>query len=209
MEEKETNFNHKIARNYSVIKGRIGEALVEQIFRQLNFNIHRYGIEKTLPILAQSLKNKSYTGKVIESIRYQPDFVVYSDKVEPIFLEVKFYQDGKISRTELEKYEHNDTIFLLMTKDFMGCLKRSDLRKMKKTKTEIIFIEDCIPFEDFPDFKFSVSEKILVKGHIVYTRIFSDLMKTKDLNTKLKAITKNFKLLSKCFKETCRFVSKN
>lgn len=173
--------NEKVYRNYNVIKGRIGEAIVEQTFLMLGFSIYRYGIEKHLPSIAQALNSKNNKGKVIETIRNQPDFVVFSESSGHHFIEVKFYQKGEIACSDLLKYEHESIIFVLLTKGFIGCISRKEVEDLSKHQKSIIFSTDCCPLVDYKDFKFNASQKLKAQGCVAFTKAFADFSEKEDV----------------------------
>ncbi len=78
----------KINSNYGMIKGRIGEAIAEQLFNELGYRVFRYGIENTLPGVVDIIEGDR--GTVIKSIRNQPDFIVSSKQNDWSLIEVKY-----------------------------------------------------------------------------------------------------------------------
>jgi hypothetical protein len=179
------NITRDIKRNYPILKGRIGEAIVEQLFGDLGYEIFRYGVEKNFPALTKHLKNKKLTGRAIESIRFQPDYVVYSPTHKLFFLEVKFYKAGWIDIEKLKLYKDPDIIFVLMTKNHIGCIKRGDLDLLDDYHETIDFKRDCISLHNYPDFEFKDMQKIIIKGYYAFTDAFSELMSEDDLVAKI------------------------
>jgi len=57
-----------------VIKGRIAETIVEELFRSLGFQVFSYGMENSIPGIKDLLKG--VRGDVSKNIRQMPDFVV-------------------------------------------------------------------------------------------------------------------------------------
>ena len=66
--EKDKNFR------FGMIKGRIAETLIEEMFLSLGFNVFRYGMENTVPGIMELLKG--VRSDVAQEIRRMPDFVV-------------------------------------------------------------------------------------------------------------------------------------
>lgn len=58
----------------NMIKGRIAETLIEQLFLTMGWGVYRYGMENTVPAVMRDLGNNS--GDVALNIRRMPDFVV-------------------------------------------------------------------------------------------------------------------------------------
>ncbi len=71
-----------------MIKGRIAETLIEELFLSLEYNVFRYGMENTVPGIMGLLKG--VRSDVAHNIRRMPDFVVQKKNGEVYFIEVKF-----------------------------------------------------------------------------------------------------------------------
>jgi hypothetical protein len=74
---------------YNMIKGRIAETLIQELFLSLDYNVFRYGMENTIPGIIELLKG--VRSDVADYIKRMPDFVVQNrDTKEVFFIEVKF-----------------------------------------------------------------------------------------------------------------------
>ena len=72
-----------------MIKGRIAETLVEELFLSLRWNVFRYGMENTVPGIVKLLKG--VRSEVAETIKKMPDFIIQNPKTDEVFfIEVKF-----------------------------------------------------------------------------------------------------------------------
>ena len=86
-----------------IIKGRIAETIVEEMFRDAGYQVYRFGYESFLQSLVQKgnkINKNDLVGGVVSSM---PDFLVVKDN-KPDFIEVKFRKDGKLSKSELESW---------------------------------------------------------------------------------------------------------
>ncbi len=74
-----------------LIKGKIGETIFEQMFReQGDYIVIPFGYEKIIPEISQYAKKKNYLD-IIENVRTAPDFALVSHSKEEVFLiEVKY-----------------------------------------------------------------------------------------------------------------------
>lgn len=82
-------YDKKLGFAMSLIKGRIAETMVEQLFVALNWKVYRYGMEHTVPeIMREDICNRD--GFVAQTIRKMPDFVVQDRNGNLFFAEVKF-----------------------------------------------------------------------------------------------------------------------
>jgi len=86
---KQKNNNGKVANSwvYNLIKGRIAETIIEELFLSLGFQVFKYGMENTIPGIMDLLKGVK--DEVAMEIKRMPDLVVYKDG-QANFIEVKF-----------------------------------------------------------------------------------------------------------------------
>lgn len=105
----------------NLIKGRIGEAIFEQMFREEGrFIVIPFGYEKIIPEISQFAKKLKYK-QIVENIRTAPDFALVSHSKEEVFLiEVKY-------RTEIDIEE------------------LVEIAKKIREKWSIVFIFVCSP----------------------------------------------------------------
>ncbi len=75
----------------NLIKGKIGETIFEQMFReQGEYIVIPFGYEKIIPEISQYAKKKNYLD-IVENVRTAPDFALVSHSKEEVFLiEVKY-----------------------------------------------------------------------------------------------------------------------
>ena len=143
-----------------MIKGRIAETLIEELFLSLEFNVYRYGMENTVPGIMKLLKG--VRSDVAEIIKKMPDFVVQNPKTAQVFfIEVKFRKDEEFSLSDVEKdYPFENAFFILVSKKHIKCLSYKDLKSGKKiTPTSHNYLGDRTEFQldkevikDFCDF---------------------------------------------------------
>ena len=87
----------------NLIKGRIAETIVEEMFRDAGYQVYRFGYESFLQSLVQKenkINKRNIVGKMVSSM---PDFLVVKNN-KPDFIEVKFRKDGKLDKEELESW---------------------------------------------------------------------------------------------------------
>jgi len=99
-----------------VIKGRIAETIVEQLFRSLGFQVFSYGMENSIPGIKDLLKG--VRGDVSKNIRQMSYFVVFKDK-QAHFIEVKYRANGELKLKDIEQYRDypfENALFVLVTK---------------------------------------------------------------------------------------------
>jgi len=123
-EKKETKSNPWTS---GVIKGRIAETIVEELFRSLGFQVFSYGMENSIPGIKDLLRG--VRGDVAKNIRQMPDFVVFKDE-QAHFVEVKFRASGELKLSDVEKYgkyPFENALFVLVTKKHIKCISYKEL----------------------------------------------------------------------------------
>lgn len=123
LSEKERNYR------FSMIKGRIAETLIQELFLSQGFNVYRYGMESTIPGITKLLKPDREG--VSEHIKRMPDFVVQNPlNLEVYFVEVKYRSSGRFSKDDLpEDYPYRNSHLILVSKDDIQCVMVEDLMK--------------------------------------------------------------------------------
>ncbi len=87
---------------YNMIKGRIAETLIQELFLSLGYNVFSYGMENTIPGIMELLKG--VRSDVAQEIKRMPDFVIQNPKSKDVyFIEVKFRAKGEFKHKDLPK----------------------------------------------------------------------------------------------------------
>jgi hypothetical protein len=127
-----SNYNGRYTEN--MIKGRIAEALIEELFLALKYNVFRYGMENTVPGIMELLKG--VRGDVANDIRRMPDFVIQKGN-DVYFVEVKFRADESFSIKDLHKnYPYENAYFILVSKKHIKCISYAELKEGKEITPE-------------------------------------------------------------------------
>ena len=114
-----------------MIKGRIAETLIEELFLSLGFNVFRYGMENTVPGIMKLLKG--VRSDVADTIRKMPDFVIQNPKTDEVFfIEVKFRASEEFSISDIDKdYPFENAFFIVVSTERIKCLSYSELKSGK------------------------------------------------------------------------------
>ncbi|MGB8191732.1 MAG: hypothetical protein WCF67_07435 [Chitinophagaceae bacterium] len=120
--KREWNFRYKM------IKGKIAETLIEQLFLSHKYMVYRYGMEYTMPGFAESMKG--IKNEVTSRVKNMPDFVVQHRLYkETHFVEVKFRANGCFSEEDLDKdYPYDEALIIVVSKKHIKCLSVRELR---------------------------------------------------------------------------------
>ncbi len=118
-----------------MIKGRIAETLIEELFLTLKYNVFRYGMENTVPGIMKLLKDVKT--EVANDIRRMPDFVIQSNegknKGEVYFVEVKFRKSEEFDKDDksIKDYPYVNTYFIIVSKNHIKCITYRELQEGK------------------------------------------------------------------------------
>lgn len=117
---------------YNMIKGRIAETLIQELFLSLGYNVFRYGMENTIPGIMELLKGVK--SEVATEIRRMPDFVIQNPKTnEVFFIEVKFRKSGEFLPKDLPKdYPYGNAYIILVSKKHIKCISVQELEEGKE-----------------------------------------------------------------------------
>ncbi|SKB39399.1 hypothetical protein SAMN05660776_0924 [Salegentibacter holothuriorum] len=112
---------------YNMIKGRIAETLIQELFLSLNYNVFRYGMENTIPGIMDLLKG--VRTDVADDIRRMPDFVIQNPNNKAVyFIEVKFRASGEFKLKNLpENYPYQNAFIILVSKKHIKCITVEEL----------------------------------------------------------------------------------
>jgi hypothetical protein len=120
----------KSTNSFNMIKGRIAETLIEELFLQLNYNVFRYGMENTIPGVMKLLKG--IKDEVATNIRTMPDFVIQKGE-DIFFIEVKFRKNEKLAFKDLKKnYPYHNCYFILVSKKHIKIITYGELKNGKE-----------------------------------------------------------------------------
>ena len=131
--KKETGLNKKENKyRENMIKGRIAETLIEELFLSLGYNVFRYGMENTVPGIMNLLKG--VRSDVADNIRRMPDFVVqHPERKDVYFIEVKFRASESFSKKDLPKtYPFENAYFIVVSKKHIKCITYQELMDGKE-----------------------------------------------------------------------------
>lgn len=113
--EKELNFK------YQLIKGRIAENLIQELFLSEGYQVYKYGIENNYPFLLQQIK--STESQQALSLRIAPDLIIYDPENRQVYYaEVKFCFSGRFNlRSNIDRDDYQksypNTLFFIATLD--------------------------------------------------------------------------------------------
>ena len=121
---------------YNMIKGRIAETLIQELFLSLGYNVFRFGMENTIPGIMELLKG--VRSDVAQEIRRMPDFVMQNPNTKDVyFIEVKFRTSGEFTLKDLPKnYPYENAYIVLVSKKHIKCITVKELLEGKEITPE-------------------------------------------------------------------------
>jgi len=131
LSKKEGNYKE------GMIKGRIAETLIEELFLSLGYNVFRYGMENTVPAITKLLQDVK--SEVADTIRRMPDFVVqHPIRKDVYFIEVKFRKSGQFDFNDksLINYPYRNAYFIVVSKNHIKCITYKELKEGKKVTSK-------------------------------------------------------------------------
>lgn len=115
----------------NMIKGRIAEALVEELFLAMGYRVYRYGMENTIPGVMKLLRG--VRSDVADNIKRMPDFVVQDKSGEVFFVEVKFRASETFIKADLpNNYPYYNAYIVLVSKKHIKCVTVQELEEGKE-----------------------------------------------------------------------------
>ncbi|MBL4656535.1 MAG: hypothetical protein JKX73_00935 [Flavobacteriales bacterium] len=145
----------------SNIKAAIAETIIRELFINMGFEVHRYGMEYAVPGFGS--RNHPIGGQSGSIIRLMPDFAVTKND-QMWFLEVKYRASGEfdlnkfVKEKNLPEYPYPDALILLLTPDhikvqtasvlaegggFVFLNEHSDLSELVDRSTIKAYVRSC------------------------------------------------------------------
>ena len=125
-------------KDYSqnIIKARVAETIIQELFIQNRYNVFNYGMERSMPTLIGKIYHDK--SEVSTAIRSMPDFVVqHIDSGELLYVEVKFRASGYFGIEELlENFPYENAHFVIVSKNAIKCISFKELKEGKTITKE-------------------------------------------------------------------------
>ena len=137
MSEKQSGLSERDKTyHYNMIKGRIAETLIQELFLSLGYNVFRYGMENTIPGIMELLKG--IRTDVADDIRQMPDFVIQNPRNKDVyFVEVKFRANERFSIGNMSKdYPYTNAYIIIVSKKHIKCITVKELLAGKEITPE-------------------------------------------------------------------------
>ena len=120
----------------SMLKGRMAETLVEELLRQSENIVYRFGYEAIVQNLIQLNGSFDRNSDAGERLRVMPDFIVIDKKGKPVFVEVKFRWNPELHKDDYELLEKINN-FWSAKLIFVNCSEQPYFRVSDPPYTEL------------------------------------------------------------------------
>lgn len=118
-----------------MVKGRVAETLIQELFLSLGYNVFHYGMERSVPGIANLLKQNNTP--VAREIRSMPDFIMQDPRRnEVFFVEVKYRANGEFGLADLpEDYPWDNAYFIIVSRKHIKCITFAEMKQGKTIGT--------------------------------------------------------------------------
>ena len=150
--------------HFRILKARISETLIKELFKINNYNVFNFGMEEVMPGIVGSLNTNN--SAEARQIRQLPDFVI-QNKIDGSlhYVEVKYRHNCSFRIEDLGKdYKYTNAFFIIVHKEGIGCISYNDLNRIGFLPEEDIF-----KLEGQQEFKFSATS---IKEFKNYAKMF-------------------------------------
>ncbi len=146
-----------------MIKGRVAEAIIKELFHVNGYRVYNYGMENTLPQVVDNVK--FLKDEIASSVRQMPDYLVqHVETGELAYVEVKYRALGRFDYSNVKNHPYPNTYFIIVSKENIQCISYIELRQgITLPDDENHNLENC----DF--FKL---EKVKVNEYTEYSKVF-------------------------------------
>lgn len=114
------------------IKGRVAQAIVEQLFTDLGYTVFHSGVESSFPGFSKR-ERRGYASNTAKALRALPDFICLkkNEEEEPLFIEVKFNGENHFDFVKKygDTYPYPEVFFILVSPWSITVQKASELAK--------------------------------------------------------------------------------
>src|SRR3990172_6725851 len=126
----------------NMIKGRIAETIVEEMFLAMGFEVFAFGMEHTIPGFGNRYSPRS--GLVASKIRRKRDFVVTREN-ETFFVEAKYRSNGEFDFQKHygDDYPYPEAYFVLISPKHIKIQEAEELTKGEP----FVYLDRCPAFE--------------------------------------------------------------
>ena len=115
--------------HYRMIKARVAETIIKELFLLGGYNVYEHGMERTMPSITGKLNYDN--SETALQIRKMPDFVIQSPPPDNrlFYVEVKYRKHSEFptSADAIEKFPYTNAVFIIVSKKDIRCISCQQL----------------------------------------------------------------------------------
>jgi hypothetical protein len=135
--------------HYRIIKARVAETIIKELFLVSGFHVFDYGMERSLPTITGKLNHDN--SETAMQIRKMPDFVVQSPPPasELFYVEVKYRKNSRFptEADDLTNFPYTNAWFIIVSQNDIRCISHSDAVQGKKIASDECLLENSTTFQ--------------------------------------------------------------
>lgn len=131
--------------HYNMIKGRVTEVIIKQLFEANGYRVYDYEIECTVPQAMENVRNMN--DDMAMRVRNMPDFIVQdiaSGKLT--YVEVKYRAKGCYTVKDIERNPYDSTCYIIVSKNAIQYITYEDLKQGSSLLSPSHDLADCDMF---------------------------------------------------------------
>lgn len=127
--------------HYRVIKARVAETIIKELFLISGYGVFDYGMERSMPSITGKLNMDN--SETALQIRKMPDFVVQSPPPENelFYVEVKYRKNSRFptEADDLTNFPYTNAWFIIVSQNDIRCISHNQIIEGKS-----IMAADCL-----------------------------------------------------------------
>lgn len=134
--------------HYRIIKARVAETIIKELFLVCGYNVFEYGMERSLPTITGRLNNDNSETAI--QIRKMPDFVVQAPPPgnELFYVEVKYRKNGQFPSISdgIKNYPYTNAWFIVVSQRDIRCISYQQIIQGTKINSDNCLLENSGTF---------------------------------------------------------------
>ncbi|HPE77977.1 MAG TPA: hypothetical protein P5210_03725 [Draconibacterium sp.] len=127
--------------HYRVIKARVAETIIKELFLLSGYSVFDYGMERSMPSITGKLNMDN--SETALQIRKMPDFVIQSPPPENelFYVEVKYRKNSQFptDADDLINFPYSNAWFIIVSQNNIRCISYNQILQGKN-----IMADDCL-----------------------------------------------------------------
>ena len=151
-----------------MIKARVAETIIKELFLLGGYNVYEHGMERTMPTITGKLNHDNSDTAL--QIRKMPDFVIQSPPPDNrlFYVEVKYRKRSDFPKPadKIEAFPYQNAVFIIVSKKDIRCISCQEVLNGEDLRSSDAYLLENAPY-------FNLNKK-LVKDFQNYAIRFFD-----------------------------------